>query len=365
MFSVMLLSVTFLFSGSESAYLDRIDTLRDSKGLFLDRRSDPTTVSAAATGFGVLALAEGASRGLRDREETLEIARVAFERTVNANPKRNRGWLSHFTDIDGNPKPYSEVSTIDTAIFYFGMLRAAQLLNAPELEAQFRSALNQIDTKFVLRDGYFLHGFHWTNEGTQLLTAAGGNRPAFVEETPQFIPYTWSDSSEGAILYRLFDLPFQFQIRRTDYPLFVYAYPLCFYNDPVYETLLKEAIEAQIKLYGYWGVTSTNGPQGYVILDRNVISPVLIGGIATKYPEYLEALKSLVIQVSAVSMHLPTGWIDNDDLTIDLASAYILFSKFSREAMAPHAAPVATEVEALKTQEPIDTPKDSVATKAE
>jgi hypothetical protein len=63
---------------------------------------------------------------------------------------------------------------------------------------------------------------------------------------------------------------------------------------------------------------------------------------------YLEALKSLVIQVSAVSMHLPTGWIDNDDLTIDLASAYILFSKFSREAMAPHAAPVATEVEANK-----------------
>jgi len=348
MFSVMLLSVTFLFSGSESVYLDRIDTLRDSKGLFLDRRSDPTTVSAAATGFGVLALAEGSSRGLRNREDTLEIARIAFERTVNANPKKNRGWLSHFTDSEGAPKPYSEVSTIDTAIFYFGMLRTAELLKAPEFEAQVRLSLNQIDTNFVLRDGYFIHGFHWTNEGSQRLIGAGGNRSSFVEETPQFIPYMWNDSSEGAILYRLFDLPFQIQIRRTDYPLFVYAYPLCFFNDPVYETLLREAIEAQINLYGYWGVTSTNGPQGYVILDRNVISPVLIGGIATKYPVYLEALKSLVIQVSAVSMHLPTGWIDNDDLTIDLASAYILFSKFSREAMAPHAAPVATEVEANK-----------------
>jgi len=348
MFSVMLLSVTFLFSGSESVYLDRIDTLRDSKGLFLDRRSDPTTVSAAATGFGVLALAEGSSRGLRNREDTLEITRIAFERTVNANPKKNRGWLSHFTDSEGAPKPYSEVSTIDTAIFYFGMLRAAELLNAPEFQVQVRLSLSQIDTDFVLRDGYFIHGFHWTNEGSQRLIGAGGNRSSFVEETPQFIPYMWNDSSEGAILYRLFDLPFQIQIRRTDYPLFVYAYPLCFYDDPVYETLLREAIEAQINLYGYWGVTSTNGPQGYVILDRNVISPVLIGGIATKYPVYLEALKSLVIQVSAVSMHLPTGWIDNDDLTIDLASAYILFSKFSREAMAPHAAPVATEVEANK-----------------
>jgi len=348
MFSVMLLSVTFLFSGSESVYLDRIDTLRDSKGLFLDRRSDPTTVSAAATGFGVLALAEGSSRGLRNREDTLEITRIAFERTVNANPKKNRGWLSHFTDSEGAPKPYSEVSTIDTAIFYFGMLRTAELLKAPEFEAQVRLSLSQINTDFVLRDGYFIHGFHWTNEGSQRLIGAGGNRSSFVEETPQFIPYMWNDSSEGAILYRLFDLPFQIQIRRTDYPLFVYAYPLCFYDDPVYETLLREAIEAQINLYGYWGVTSTNGPQGYVILDRNVISPVLIGGIATKYPVYLEALKSLVIQVSAVSMHLPTGWIDNDDLTIDLASAYILFSKFSREAMAPHAAPVATEVEANK-----------------
>jgi len=333
MFSVMLLSVTFLFSGPESTYLDRVDTLRDSKGLFLDRRSDPTTVSAAATGFGVLALAEGVSRGVRDREETLRIAQAAFDRTLAANPKRNRGWLSHFTDTEGAPKPSSEVSTIDTAIFYFGLLRASELLQATELEAQVRTSLSQIDLQFVMRDGAFLHGFHWASEGPHVLTSVGNSRNLILDETPQFIPYKWNDSSEGAILYRLFDLPFPMQIRRTDYPLFVYAYPLCFYEDPVYDNLLQEAIDAQINLYGYWGVTSTNGPQGYVILDRNVISPVLIGGIATKYPKYLEALKSLVIQVSAVSMHLPTGWIDNDDLTIDLASAYILFSRFSRESM--------------------------------
>jgi len=331
MFNVMFLSVTFLFSGTESTYLDRIDTLRDSKGLFLDRRSDPTTVSAAATGFGVLALAEGASRGERNRKETLKIAQIAFERTVAANPKRNRGWLSHFTDTDGAPKPYSEISTVDTAIFYFGLLRASQLLNSAEFESQIRSSLGQIDVQFVLRDGVFVHGFIWTSESNHVLTSVGGTRNPILDETPHFIPYLWNDSSEGAILYKLFDIPFPMKVRRTDYPLFVYAYPLCFYDDPVYDNLLREAIVEQINKYGYWGVTSTNGPQGYVILDRNVISPVLIGGIATKYSEYLEALKSLVIQVSAVSMHLPTGWIDSDDLTIDLASAYILFSRFSRE----------------------------------
>jgi hypothetical protein len=332
MLAVMLLPMAMFFGGNESAYLDRIENLRNESGLFADRLSDRSTISTAATGLGLLALAEGASRGLRDRAEVATLVRSALVQTVQSNPARNRGWLSHFTESDGTPKHSSEVSTIDTAIFYSGLLQAARLLDDEGLQNSIRSSLNQVDTELVMRDGVFLHGFNWRLDAGE------------SSEHREFIPYKWNDSSEGAILYRLFDLPFPLQIRRTDYPLFVYAYPLCFFDDPTYESLLQQAIEEQIARFGYWGVTSTDGPEGYVTLDRYVISPVLIGGIATKFPQYLDSLKSLMIQPSAVSMHLPTGWTDSDDLTIDLASAYILYSRWTREKSASGAKAVLENV---------------------
>jgi len=322
---------SLLFMGDESGYLNRIESMRNEKGLYLDRRSDPTVVSTAATGLGVLALAEATSRGLRDHAATLKIVWRAFEQTVNSNSERNRGWLSHFTDASGVPKNSSEVSTIDTAIFYSGLLQASRLLNEPALEAAILESLGHIDIQFVIRNGIFLHGFFWNGASSQSPDETAYSDKKDGNDVPQFIPHLWNDSSEGVILYHLFGLPFPMQITRTDYPLFVYAYPLCFFDDPVYDQFLREAIEGQISRLGYWGVTATDGPNGYVTCDSEVISPVLIGGIATKYPKYLEPLKSIRIEAASGSMHLPSGWKSSDDLTIDLSSAYILFSRWSRQ----------------------------------
>ncbi len=52
MFTAMLLSTTLLFAGSESKYLDRIENLRTESGLFVDRLSDRSTISAAAAVLG-------------------------------------------------------------------------------------------------------------------------------------------------------------------------------------------------------------------------------------------------------------------------------------------------------------------------
>ena len=321
---------SLLFSGDELAYLKRLEKLRNENGLYVDRSSDPSTVSTAATGLGVLALAEAASRGLRDTSEVKSITRHAFEKTVNSNPAQNRGWLSHFTDANGVPRQFSEVSTIDTAIFFSGLLHASRLLSDFELESEIRDSIQRIDTQFVLRDGVFLHGFYWSNADVPPSEKAAQENESMQGE-PKFIPHKWNDSSEGMIIYRLFDLPFPMHITRTDYPLFVYAYPLCFYDDPTYDQFLQAAIEEQIKRFGYWGVTATDGPHGYVTADSNVISPVLIGGIATKYPKYLEPIKSMSIEATFGSMHVATGWTSTDDLTIDLTSAYILFSRWSRQ----------------------------------
>ncbi len=90
MFAVTLLAISSLFSSNEAAFLDRVDALRHPDGLFLDRGSDKTTISSAATGFGVLALAEGANRGLRNPDDVAKIARTAFEKTTEANPAKSR-----------------------------------------------------------------------------------------------------------------------------------------------------------------------------------------------------------------------------------------------------------------------------------
>ncbi len=334
MMPVIVLAMSFTLLPNEPEVLSRIDQLHHPQGLFLDRTSDPSTISCAATGFGVLALSEGVKRGYREHDAVLSLARTAFHKTVTANPARNRGWLSHFTDPDGLPKSYSEVSTIDTAIFYAGMLRAAEILGDPQFLTEVRTWMARIDLDYVLRDGYFLHGFRWPALMETEDQPAGQPLPE-----PEFIPHTWNDSSEGVILYRLFQLPFQFQIRRTDYPLFVYCYPLCFFNEPEYETLLNEAIEYQLNRFGYWGITATSGPTGYAVDDPNLISPILISAVGVKYPEHLNKLQALELSSAAISYHLPTRWVSSDDLTIDLASAYVLYARWTPKPLAE--APVA------------------------
>jgi hypothetical protein len=328
MFATILVAASFLFfPGDERLYLERIERLHTENGLFVDRQSDRSTVSVAATGLGILALAEATTRGERDRQGTIELAWKAFRTTLAGNLPQNRGWLSHFTDPDGKPKSYSEISTIDTAIFYAGLLEASRRLEEPALELAIRVSMAKIDRSLVMREGVFLHGFYWDypHDDPSLLP---------IDAAPRLIPYRWDDSSEGVILYRLFELPFPLKITRDDYPLFVYAYPLCFFDDPMYEQLLGVAIERQICDYGYWGVTSTDGPSGYVTYDRNIISPVLIGAVAAKFPHYLESLKDFQIPVGVGALDLSTGWVTHDDLTIDLASAYALFSRWSRQIYA-------------------------------
>lgn len=315
MISIAILAVTFFTVPAENELVQRIDKLQLENGLFLDRTSDRQTVSSAATGLGSFALALAAKRGLVDPEQVARRSEQAFRTTVAANPARNRGWLSHFTDEQGIPKSYSEVSTIDTALFYLGMLRTAQTLGLTELEERIKKQMAEIDVSFVLRDGQFLHGFSWNSSAP--------------EAEPQFIPHRWNDSSEGVILYKLFELQFQFEIRRVDYPLFVYLYPLMFFEDEMYVTLLREAMDFQIREYGHTGVTATDGPKGYTIADRNLISPLLLSAVGSRFPAALETIQKYSLDPSIAAYYIPSGWTNTDDLTIDLGSAYILMTAWS------------------------------------
>ncbi len=318
MFKISMLAIAFMSTPMEVDLVNRFDQLQLDNGLFLDRASDRTTVSSAATGLGSFALAHAATRGLRDPREVTERLREAFQVTISANPVQNRGWLSHFTDAEGTPKSYSEVSTIDTALFYLGMERAAELLGEDELLAEIRSKRDEIDVDYVMRNGQFLHGFYWPDD-----PAPSGERK------PVFIRHRWNDSSEGFVIYKLFELEFQFEIRRIDYPLFVYLYPLMFFEDETYVALLGEALQFQIQEYGYSGVTATDGPDGYTIYDQNLISPLLLSAVGSRFPAALETIEKYSLDPAVAAYYIPSGWVTTDDLTIDLASAYVLLVKWN------------------------------------
>jgi len=303
---------------NEAVLVTRLTNLTNPEtmhGQFLDRSSDPNTVSVAATGLGNLALAVAADRGWCEREFAVRNITQGFEFTIAANSPKNRGWLPHFTDLSGQPKPYSEISTIDTALFYAGMLQAAEVLKLTDLRQKIEAELKKIDTDFVMIDGYFSHGFYWDQKTGK----------------PDMIKFTWSDTSEGVILYRLFNKPFSPKVSRVDYPLFVYCYPLLFFNEDNYFELLDQAIEYQTKTYGYAGVTATDGPTGYVVDDKQVISPLLLASISTRYPHVTETLDKLNVDPNIAAYHVPSQWKSDGELTIDLASAYILFVRLGKK----------------------------------
>ena len=278
-------------------------------GLVLDRRSDRNTVSCAATGFTAYSLALMAGRGSADPTWVGDVLRRGFRTTLELTPPRNGGWLYHFTDAAGHAKPWSEVSTVDSAIFYLGFLRAAEALKDGEFVAEVRGRIAAVDVGFMLRDGVFLHGLRWS-----------GDRAVFLT-------HRWDDSSEGMMLYRLFDLPFVPRIERRDYPLFVYYYPLCFFDDPAYSARLREAVKHQFERYGYTGLTATDGPNGYQVDDPHIISPLSLFALSGLFPEARATLARYGVDHMVPAYHVGSGWMAPDRVTIDYASAYILLVK--------------------------------------
>ena len=189
-----------------------------------------------------------ADRGAADRQVVADLLRRGFDATLAANPAANGGWLYHFTDASGRGKRGSEVSTIDTAIFFAGFLRAAETLGLGDLTDDVRAAIAAVDRGMFLRDGVFLHGLYWDGDPDR-----GG--------CPRLIPYTWNDTSEGLLIYRVFDVPFEPELERSDLPLFVYYYPLCFYpGEDRYRRLLGEAVDWQMERFGYCGITAVDAP---------------------------------------------------------------------------------------------------------
>jgi hypothetical protein len=309
---MMLLLLSCTLTGSdERPLIDYFFETRTHTGLVLDRDTRPGVVSVAATGFGMAAWAIAAEDKIIPKEQALEFINRAFDHTNQTNPKENRGWLYHFTCPDGKPIPYSEVSTVDTAIFYLGAMNAAKRLKDQALLDKINKAKAAIDVNLAMGNGHFHHGFRWFNGQLAVI----GHEGKMV---------MWDENSEGILLYRLFGVPYRPKRVRYDLPLFTYFYPLCFYDDPTLTEELRKAMEWQRQTYGYAGVTACDGPNGYQCSDTNMVSPVGLWGVEKLVPTAKDQLDKFGVPKTVCGLHTQSGWTTKSRLAIDYGSALLL-----------------------------------------
>ncbi len=157
-------------------------------GLVRDRASAdepyaPSAASTAATGFGLSALAIGASRGFLDR--TLAEARVKVTlRFLCERAEQEHGFFYHFLDSDTGRRIWrSEASSVDTAWLLCGVLHSAAFWEDADIRKFAEELLNRADWQWMLNGSCTLcHG--WTPESG-------------------FLQYRWDAYTEVLAMYLL------------------------------------------------------------------------------------------------------------------------------------------------------------------
>lgn len=282
---------------------------RTEKCWVLDRESNRSVVSIASTGFGFCAWAIAAERGDIKKEEAVAWINKGLDNAIKANPN-NRGWLYHWTDLDGNPVYNKEVASIDTALFYWGARRAAQILGDKPLQDRIEVLISSIDKDWMMKDGYFSHGLIWD-----------GDKPVFFKTT-------WQEYSEGWLIYKLFGMPYKPTKVAYNLPLFVYYYPLCFCDDQVLVDQLGKAIDEQTKDQGVFGFTACDGPNGYGVMEPNVVSPLAVWSCEPYFPKQAKAtLDKLNVPPTTPAYHLVTNWKSQDRIGIDDGACLVIRNK--------------------------------------
>lgn len=274
--------------------------------LIQDRQSDKGLISIAATGFGYYAWTVAVKDNLISKETAISWMNTSIDFIQKITPDKNRGWLYHFITPEGAPK--SEVSTIDTALYYLAARKAAKTLS-PELEEKVENLIKKIDAKWMLQGNLLRHGLIWEND------------------TPRFLTCCWDDYNEGVLVYRLLEMPFTPAKTQFNLPLFVYYYPLCFYDDQLYKDNLNQAIAWQFQTYGYCGITACDGPHGYCVNNPEIISPLSILACSVWNKQAYDFLQHVDKNIS--SLELNGTWKTTERIGIDCGSCLMNIEQFT------------------------------------
>jgi hypothetical protein len=178
-----------------SSILYYLHETNPDNGLTRDK-TDPTAPSSiAANGMALASLPVATERGVFYRPFAAKMARrrlrFLYELPQGPEPDASgyKGFFYHFLDIETGRRVWqSELSTIDSAFLFAGMLTAATYFDQDTaVEAEIRRLAHEL---------YCRADWNWARNGGPTLTH--GWRP----ETG-FLPYHWEGYDEGLLLYIL------------------------------------------------------------------------------------------------------------------------------------------------------------------
>ena len=143
--------------------------------------------SIASVGFALSAYSVGAHRGWMTREVAIRKARNTVRHVIDLAPK-SHGWYFHWLNWKTGKREWnSEVSTIDSSIFWCGLILCERALHDPELTRLTNKILGSIEWKYFLTNG---------GEKPNKLTFSMGYRDTFLNSE-------WGEYSENAMIYLL------------------------------------------------------------------------------------------------------------------------------------------------------------------
>lgn len=317
-----------------------------------------TVASVASTGFALTAMAVGAERGWILPSVALSRARrTAFNLRYVA--PREHGWFYHWIDWQTGVRQWnSEVSTIDSAILFAGLIVAKNYFKDPTLTAHVDSIMGSVDWQWMLTDGGskptsttftmgwspengFISG-RWNDYSEQLMLIIQG-----LGADPSVPAAAWSAFARPVITYQNIELI-------GGGPLFLHQMSHGFVNfeskrDSLgfdYWVASKRATMANrqycitnpnhFAAYGplFWGLTAADGPDGYRAYgaprwgdDEGTVAPTCVAASIAYLPaECQAALDSIRATYGSAygrygfsnSLNPTRSWIDPDVIGIDL-----------------------------------------------
>ncbi|WP_213805171.1 glucoamylase family protein [Granulicella sp. dw_53] len=359
--------IGFLDDMQRAACLYFMEQVDPASGQVLDRASNKTSTgkldsraagSIAATGFGLSALCIADKRAYAPSD----VIRKQVLSTLNFhlnNMPHERGFFSHFNNIKtGQPLSWSEVSSIDTAIFLCGVLTARAYFNDSTITYLATQLYNRVEWSWMLNGGdTFSMGWHpatgflplrWDHycELMMLYLLAIGS------PTNPISPDHWNNFTRPRMRFDTFNY-----ISGRD-PLFVHQYSHAwfdfsgkrdayanYFNNSVTATRAHKAWCLSLNRGyddDYWGVSASDWAHGYTAwggpplmgpVDGSVVPAAAAGSLPFLPTECVRVLRSLKQKFGkdawgrygpCDSFHPDQLWYDPDVLGIDLGIGLLM-----------------------------------------
>jgi len=317
--------------------------------------------SVSGTGFGLTALCIADKRGFQPHAQILAQVRRTLRYHLNELPN-DHGFFSHFNDLEtGKPFRGSEISSIDSAIFFCGVLTARAHFHAdPEIVKLATALYERVDWPYMLdggktfsmgiRNGSFLDS-RWNHYCELMMIPL----LALGSPTHPVDPAIWQSFSRPHIHYDGLDYI------SSDDPLFVHQYSHAwfdfrnlrdsfanYFENSVSATRAHQAFCLALgNPYSndYWGISASDSAHGYTAwggpnaegkgfggIDGSVVPCATAGSLPFTPAACLRVLRSLKDLYPKAygryglcdSFHPEADWYDPDVLGIDLGISVIM-----------------------------------------